>query len=108
MSFAVRELPKAQQDKLSIFRWLNERSPAGSLAWLDAYDSLLERMKADARVFAEAAESRDCDVDVRQALFKTRRGRVYRVLFFIEDQNVYVLRVRGPGQAPASADDLSS
>ncbi len=38
MSFTVRELPKAKQDKRSIFRWLNERSLAGAASWLDAYD----------------------------------------------------------------------
>jgi len=54
MSFTVRELPKAKQDKRSIFRWLDERSPTGAAAWLDAYDSLIERLKQDARSFGEA------------------------------------------------------
>lgn len=30
MTFTVRELPKAKQDKHSIFRWIHERSPMGS------------------------------------------------------------------------------
>lgn len=106
MSFTVRELPKAKQDKHSIFRWLDERSPTGAAAWLDAYDALIERLKQDAPSFGEAPENRDCDFDVRQGLFKTRRGRVYRALFFIEGQDVYVLRVRGPGQAPVSPEDI--
>jgi hypothetical protein len=99
MSFAVRELPKAKQDKSSIFRWLHERSPTGAAAWLDAYDSLVERLKQQAPSLELAPESQDCDLEVRQALFKTRRGRVYRALFFIEASNLYILRVRGPGQA---------
>ena len=78
MSFTVRELPKAKHDKQSIFRWLSNRSPAGAAGWLDAYDSLLERLKHDAASFGLAQESPDCDFDVRQALFKTRCGRVYR------------------------------
>jgi hypothetical protein len=48
MSFTVRELPKAKQDKSAIFQWLHERSPSGATAWLDAYDSLLERLKKQA------------------------------------------------------------
>lgn len=106
MSFTVRELPKAKQDKHSIFRWLDERSPAGAAAWLNAYDAFIERLKQGAPSFGEAPENEDCNLDVRQGLFKTRRGRVYRALFFIEGQDVYVLRVRGPGQAPVTPEDI--
>jgi hypothetical protein len=79
----------------------------GALAWLDAYDSLLERLQQDAATCGEAPESRACDFDVRQALFKTRRGRVYRVLFFLEGQDVFVVRLRGPGQAPTVPEDMT-
>jgi hypothetical protein len=106
MNFTVRELPKAKQDKDSIFRWLHERSPTGAVAWLSAYDSLIERLKQGASSFGVAPESADCEFDVRQALFKTRRGRVYRALFFIDGQQVYILRIRGPGQAPITPEDI--
>jgi plasmid stabilization system protein ParE len=107
MSRTVRELPKAKQDKDSIFRWLYQRSPQGAFAWLDAYDAMVERLKADALTFASAPESADCDADIRQALFRTRRGRVYRALFFIDRDEVFVLRVRGPGQAAVFPDELT-
>ena len=106
MSFTVRELQKAKLDKRSVFAWLNERSPAGAIAWLDAYDSLLERLQQNAAACGEAPESHACDFDVRQALFKTRRGRVYRVLFFLEGHDVYILRLRGPGQSPITPDEI--
>ena len=106
MSFVVRELLKAKQDKQSIFHWLHERSPTGAASWLGAYDDLLNRLKRDAHSFGEAPENQDCQFNVRQALFKTRRGRVYRALFFIEVEDVYILRVRGPGQAPVSPEDI--
>jgi plasmid stabilization system protein ParE len=106
MSFLVRELSKARQDKEHIFRWLYERSPAGAFAWLDAYDSLAERLKQDAATFGLAPESADCEFDVRQALFKTRRGRVYRALFLIEGTEVFILRVRGPGQATVIPQEI--
>jgi hypothetical protein len=106
MSFAVRELPKAKQDKRSIFSWLHERSQTGAAAWLDAYDSLLERLKRDAPSCALAPESKDCDFEVCQVLFKTRRGRIYRALYFIEGRRIYILRIRGPGQAPVMPQDM--
>jgi hypothetical protein len=38
--------------------------------------------------------------------FKTRHGRTYRILFLLADQEVRVLRVRGPGQRPVSKRDI--
>ncbi len=106
MSFAVHELPRAKADKRHIFEWLHERSPQGAAAWLNAYDQALTLLERSADSFGEAAENKDCPFDVRQVFFRTRRGRVYRVLYFIEDHTVYVLRVRGTGQAPVDPTDL--
>ena len=108
MSYAVQELPRAKADKRAILVWLlKERSPQGGKAWLKAYDDLLVRLEQDAARHGHALENDDCQhLDVQQALFKTRRGRGYRVLFFIEGSDVYVLRVRGPGQAPLDPEQL--
>lgn len=106
MSFVVRELTKARQDKDSIFRWLHERSPTGAMAWLEAYDSVVDRLKEGAATFGLALEAADCEFEIRQALFKTRRGRVYRALFFIEGGEVFIARIRGPGQAPATPQEI--
>lgn len=106
MSFTVRELPRAKADKQQIFSWLFERSPQGGAAWLDAYDALIAQLEESAHSFGEALENEDCpEIEVKQAFFKTRRGRVYRLLFFIDKNCVYVLRVGGAGQAPV--DDLN-
>ena len=106
MSFTVRELGKAKADKRQIFEWLYDRSRPGAIAWLAAYDKMVERLKEQADTFAEAYENADLDMDVKEALFKTRRGRVYRVLFVIESNDVFIVRVRGPGQAPVDASDI--
>jgi len=107
MTYSVFELPRSKADKRHIFEWLIENSTPGAKAWLAAYDSLIERLKTDARVFSEAFENKDCpELDVRQAFFKTRSGRRYRLLYFIEGNDVYVLRVRGPGQAPVNPANI--
>jgi plasmid stabilization system protein ParE len=106
MMFHVHELGRAQADVRSIAHWLAERSPQGARVWLQAYDDLVERLEKQASSYGPAYENEDCEFDVRQALFKTRRGRVYRALFFIEGQDVYILRVRGPGQAPVDPGEL--
>ena len=108
MSFAVHELPRAKADKRSILVWLLERSPKGGRAWLDAYDDALHWLAQDPDRFESAIENKDCpNFHVRQALFKTRRGRIYRILFFRDGNDVFVLRVRGPGQAAVDPYDLS-
>lgn len=46
--------------------------------------------------------------EIRQLLFRTRKGRTYRALFDIQGKTVRVLRIRGPGQqllAPEDFDD---
>ena len=107
MRFSVHELPRAREDKRQILEWLLERSRQGAAAWLSAYDDALQRLEQNADSYGEGLENDDCPlVNVRQAFFKTRRGRVYRVLFFIEGTDAYVLRVRGPGQPPLQPDEL--
>ena len=107
MTFHVRELRRAQADIRHIFSWLAERSPQGARAWLDAYDAMVARLEQSADALGPADENKDCEFDVRQALFKTSRGRVYRAIFFIEGDEVFIVRVRGPGQAPVQPDDLA-
>ncbi|MGD9720568.1 MAG: type II toxin-antitoxin system RelE/ParE family toxin [Pirellulales bacterium] len=106
MTFIVRELPKARSDKRRIVEWLIERSLQGAAAWLDAYDQMVERLKTQADALPVAHESRELDLEVRQILFKTRGGRVYRAVYYVEAKNVYILRVRGPGQADIIPGDL--
>jgi len=106
--FHVHELRRAQADVRSVAHWPNERSPQGAQAWLRAYDEMISRLEQQPESCGPAMESKDCDLDVRQVLFKTRRGRVYRALFLIDNQNVYILRVRGPGQAPVKPEELGA
>jgi plasmid stabilization system protein ParE len=106
MTFRVRELRRAQADIRDIVGWLADRSPQGARAWLNAYDDMVARLETSADTCGQADESADFDLDVRQNLFKTRRGRVYRALFLIEGGHVFILRVRGPGQAPVNPEEL--
>ena len=107
MRFSVHEMPRAKEDKRQMFLWLLGRSRQGAATWLSAYDDVLQRLEQDADSYGQAPENDNCPlVDVRQALFKTRRGRVYRVVFFIEGADAYILRVRGPGQPTLQSDEL--
>jgi len=53
-----------------------------------------------------APEDADHDETIYQIIFRTRRGLPYRALFVVRENDVYVLRVRGPGQDLVAPDDL--
>jgi hypothetical protein len=108
MPFTVHELPRAKWDKRHIVEWLFARSPQGAAVWLNAYDQMIERLAAAADSYPVAHENQDLELEVKQILFKTKRGRIYRALFHIDGRDAYVLRVRGPGQAPITPRDLAS
>ena len=106
MTSHVRELRRAQADIRHIASWLAERSARGARAWLDAYDAMVAQLEQTTDAIGAADEGASCELSVRQALFKTRHGRICRALFFIEGDEVFILRVRGPGQAPVEPDEL--
>jgi len=97
MTFRVKTLPKAEADIRSITNYIYERSSQGAEAWLNAYRRARLRLADNAETYGEADENEHFDIDVRQALFKTRHGRFYRLLFTIVGDEARILRVRGSG-----------
>lgn len=108
MKFCVKTLRKAEADIRSITKYIYERSPQGASAWLDAYRKARSRLETAADSCALADENEHFEIEVRQALFKTKLGRIYRMLFTIVGEEVRILRIRGPGQAPVFPEELGS
>lgn len=108
MKYRVKFLPRANADVRQMLRYLSERAPQGASAWLSALDRAIIRLQEGADTFSEALESDHFEVDLRQLLFKTRRGLVYRLIYTIAGDEVRILRVRGPGQAPVDPEDADS
>jgi len=106
MSRRAKLTCRAERDVRTIQAWLVERSHRGALRWLDALQAALDQLSGDAASNPAAPEADDLGLDLRQRLFKTRRGHVYRLVFLIRDQSVDVLAVRGAGQDFLSADEL--
>jgi plasmid stabilization system protein ParE len=104
MKYNVIALRRAEADIRHIARWIAQRSLQGADSWLDAYEQLLARLAEHADSFPALLEDADCNVPLKQALFRTRYGRTYRAVFTIAGDDVRILRVRGPGQ-PALQDD---
>lgn len=98
MKFDLTVLPQANRDLDFILNHLERKSHRGANAWYRQWLKACDTLKKSADSFGLAPENDDNDFTVQQFVFKTRRGLSYRILYRIEDRNVYVYHVRGPGQ----------
>lgn len=78
----------------------------GMNAWLDAYDLAIETIADHNCPRLHAAENTRVNEELFQLAFKTKSGRKYRLVYLIENQTVFVLRVLGPGQRLLTRKDL--
>jgi plasmid stabilization system protein ParE len=106
MNYKVRVLGRAQQDVSTCYAYIAQRSLQGAASWFNRFVETRDRLSRDPHRRPLAPESRFVDYEVRETLFKTRKGRPYRVLFTIRVDEVIVLRIRGPGQDLLTANDL--
>jgi plasmid stabilization system protein ParE len=108
MKFRAVVLRRAARDAEQIVQWISQRSRTGARSWNVAYEAAVHRLLENPMGYAVAD---DCDaldeLIVRQFLFRTRRGRMYRGLFVVDGIEVRVLRICGPGQPPLAADELT-
>ena len=108
MTYLVQLTTQTEADIDRIFNWFFERSPEGARRWYDAFWDSANRLKLTPMSCPIAPEAVEFREEVRQILFKTRRGRTYRTLFVIRADIVHILRVRGPGERPVKPEDVES
>jgi plasmid stabilization system protein ParE len=108
MKFRVVLLRHAEDDTNAIYIWLAKRSVAGAGHWYHAFLDAAESLSNNPSRCGLAPESAAVGYEIRQHLFKTPRGRKYRLLYLVAGNEVRILRVRGPGQAPVAGADLGS
>jgi plasmid stabilization system protein ParE len=101
MSYKVEITGKAQEEMREATRWIAQYSPERAALWhfefLEKVDSL-ERSPARCSI---APESESHGKEIRHLIF----GK-YRILFSIEDETVYVLRLRHQAQDVLKPDDV--
>jgi plasmid stabilization system protein ParE len=106
MSYRVTLLPDARQELATIFTWLANRSPQGAKTWFNRFTEALLTLEDAPLSFGLAPESEFANREVRQLIFKTKRGRRYRALFTVSGDTVHVLHIRGPGQDLVEPHDV--
>ncbi|MBL9125384.1 MAG: type II toxin-antitoxin system RelE/ParE family toxin [Planctomycetaceae bacterium] len=104
--YLVRITPLAEADADAIVDWIAIRSAAGAVNWYAAFWAAVESLERTPLAYGLADEAESLGREVRQRLFRTPRGRLYRLLYTIEPGEVRVIRVRGPGQPPIAGRDL--
>lgn len=98
MTYRKRILRQAEAELREIFWWIEERSPDGAARWLDAFEAAVGHTLRDPFALPLAPEDQFAHNEVRHFVFKTRRGRRYRAIYTVVDDEVRVLHVRAPGQ----------
>lgn len=107
MSYTVHILRRAGRDIEHIFTWLAERSPGGAQRWHSALEAAVDKLPLNPFRYGLAPENEAVDFEVRQFFFKTPHGRTYRGVFTVVNDEIRVLRVRGPGHRTRSGGSSS-
>lgn len=82
MSRFPRILARARKDIERIFDWLEKRSPQGAVAWYNALFHAVEKIAENPGTYPIISEALPrWNRTIHEALFKTSRGRCYRIVF---------------------------
>ena len=98
MNYTVFVLPRAEQDFEEIHSYIRARSAQGAASWANAFYAALKKLETNPNTYGLAPESGEHEFDLRQLIFKTRRGNAYRALFTVEHDKVFIRHIRGTGQ----------
>ncbi|WP_254510503.1 type II toxin-antitoxin system RelE/ParE family toxin [Anatilimnocola floriformis] len=106
MKYTIAVLAAAHADVEQIIDWLEERSKAGVIHWIESYEAALDVLTQEPERHALAPEASVLQRPVRQLLFRTRRGRRYRLIYLVDGMEVQILRVRTPSERPLDSSDI--
>jgi plasmid stabilization system protein ParE len=85
--------------------WLTERSRAAAARWHEQLLEAIRSLEENPERWGLAPESEWYPGELRQLLHGKRRG-VYRILFEVRGDTVYILRVRHSAQALLEPGEL--
>lgn len=99
-TYRVEPTDKALVDAGEAYFWINEQSEGAALRWYDGLMKAFRSLERNPLRCALAPESVFFEEDVRQLIY----GR-YRILYTVEGETVYVLRVRHGAQEYLKPED---
>ncbi len=108
MTFHVVVLDRARLDLDRLYDWIAASSPKGAERWLAQFEKAAATLGINPFVAPLVPESKSFDIEIRHILFRTKYGRTYRAIFTVVDDEIRILRVRGPGQPPIRPGDITA
>ena len=100
MSFKVVVEKEAEEDLKAAARWIAQHSSDKAILWYFDVTESIESLQTFPARCPLAPESKRFGAEIRHLLFDK-----YRILFIIEDETVYVLRIRHQAQDVLSPND---
>ena len=100
MSFQVFVTPTADADVMEAFRWYAERSLLAAEEWYEGLNEAMISLSDDPNRYPLSQDDSDALGRETRILLHGRRRGVFRILFTIEGETVWVLRVRHDAQGP--------
>ena len=83
----------AKCDLENAFSWVQQFAPLTAGRWLDQFTAQIAKLEYSADSCGTAAERRRSRKVLRERLYG-RRPRVFRVIFFIEGEEIHVIGIR--------------
>jgi plasmid stabilization system protein ParE len=105
MAHSVEITARALREIDEALEWLTERSQPAASRWHERLMEAVGSLEESPERYPLAPESEWYPGELRQLLYGKRRG-VYRILFEIRGETVYILRVRHGAQALLEPGDL--
>jgi plasmid stabilization system protein ParE len=105
MAYTVVVTENAKDNLRAAYRRAAEHAPETAARWLCRFEIALESLSINPERCSLAPENDAVEKEIRQFFFG-KRGRVYRVLFTIEQERVMVLDIRWGGMDLAGEVEL--
>ena len=105
MTFPVEITPIAEAQIEQAYCWYRERNPDFADRWFRGLMNAIATLQEKPRRCPLTVEHDIFPEEVRQLLYGKSKS-IYRVLFTIRGEKVYVLYVRHSAQAPLTINDL--
>jgi plasmid stabilization system protein ParE len=90
MNHTLLILPRAGADIDYIFDWIRQRSPRGGKVWYEALFSAVSRIAENPQACPIVSELLPrWQREIRESLFKTPRGKQYRIVFELTNADLF-------------------
>lgn len=106
MTKQVKLSHRAKHDLRAILQWITPRSSVGAARWLAAFNHAVQHIAVFAAECSAAEEADRFQQPLKQHVFKTRRGNLYRLIFSDHGDVSTILAIRGAGQDWLRADEV--